>query len=108
MIDRLLEKFSSFISKSIERIIERNKRGIEWVGLDGLASMETSALFVIFLMLFCPVIWAMVISFVLVVGKSILDKSRGQEDEFHDFLCCLIGIACGTILGTVHAAVVLL
>lgn len=108
MIDRLLEKISRFFSRSIQRIKERNRRGIEWVGVDGLASMETSALLVIFLMLFCPVIWAMVISFLLVVGKSILDKSRGKEDEAHDLICCIIGVIFGTILGTVHAAVILL
>lgn len=108
MLDKLLEKFSSFCKNALNRIKETNIRGMQWVGLDGLANMETSALLVIFLMLFCPVIWSMAISIILVVGKSLLDTKKGSSDEKHDLICCIVGVLLGAILGTVHAAVVLL
>ena len=108
MIDKFLEKISSFFSKFWASCKERNRRGLEWIGMDGLVCMETSALLVIFFMLFCPVVWAMTISFLLVTGKSVLDDRRGKDDEFHDLVCCVLGVIFGVILGMVHAAVVVL
>jgi len=108
MIDNLLSKISSFLVREFEKAKATNKLGREWVGKEGLICMETSALLTIFLMLFCPVIWATVISLVCVFGKSVIDKSRGSEYESHDLICSMVGVVFGAILGAAHAAVVLL
>ena len=108
MIDNVLSKISDFFVTQFQNFKLRNRKGVEWVGKEGLICMETSALLTIFLMLFCPVIWASLISLVLVFGKSVVDKSRGSEYESHDLICSIIGVVCGVILGAVHTAIVLL
>ena len=83
-------------------------KGYEWLGIDGVVNMETSALLVMLFMVFFPVFWASILTFLIVIGKCTFDKSRGRENEKHDFICCIVGILLGVILGTVHIAVSLL
>lgn len=98
--------FSLFDSLRLvwNKLKEQNQRGIQWVGTDGLINMETSALLTIFLMIFLPVVWAMIISFMAVMTKCIVDKRRGHENEKHDFICASIGVIIGAILGPAHGA----
>jgi len=99
-----MDKIFDWLHKSIEQIKGAYLSGIKWIGLDGLLNMETSALITIFLMIFFPVIWATVITFVMVMLKCILDKTRGRENEKHDLICALVGVLVGAILGPAHGA----
>jgi len=92
-----------------DKIKKQNARGIEWIGIDGLANAESAALLTLFLMMFCSIVWAMAISVFLVMGKCILDKKRGNKNEKHDFICACIGVLVGVILGVAlsHASLVL-
>lgn len=102
-----MSKVRQFLEKQILRLKENWKRGIEWVNVYGLANMSVSANLTIFLMLFCPAIWAMVLSMIIVMIKCLNDKKKGSGHECHDFICSLIGVIAGFILGVAHAAVVL-
>lgn len=106
-----MSKFTNFLN-SVKKFFcgVKNKltEGYNWLGTDGIINMETSALLMIIFMLFFPVFWAAILTFILVIGKCTLDKSRGSEKEKHDFLCAIIGILFGVILGTVHAVIILL
>lgn len=106
-----MSKFSNFLN-SIKSFFVKVKdtvtKGYEWLGTDGLLNMETSALLVMLFMLFFPVFWAALLTFIVVIGKCALDKSRGRENEKHDFICAIVGILVGIILGTVQVAVSLL
>lgn len=75
------------------------KEGYEWIGIDGLINMETSALVVMFLLLFFPALWSAILTLIIVAGKCFVDKNRGRENEKHDFICCIIGIGIGVIFG---------
>lgn len=102
-----MSKFGKWIKNVWNRAKAANKRGLEWLGTDGLLNMETSALLTIFFMIFFPICWSMMFSAIVVLGKCLLDKSRGHQNEMHDFICALIGVLVGAILGTAHAAVTL-
>lgn len=106
-----MSKFSNFLN-SIKSFFVKVKdtmaKGYDWLGTDGLLNMETSALLVMLFMLFFPVFWAALLTFIVVIGKCALDKSRGRENEKHDFICAIVGILVGIILGTVQVAVSLL
>lgn len=99
-----MDKILIWLHEFIDKITAAYRSGIKWIGLDGLLNMETSALITIFLMIFFPVIWATILTFVGVMLKCILDKSRGHENEKHDFVCALIGVLVGAILGSAHVA----
>ena len=101
-------KFSKFLKTQFERLKANGKRGIEWVNIYGLANMSVSAILTIFLMLFAPAVWSMVFSMLIVMVKCLLDKKKGSGHELHDFICSVIGVIAGVILGVAHAAVVLL
>lgn len=106
-----MSKFTAIkasLIKAFEFLKERTIEGKNWVGLDGLANMSTSAVLTIFLMLFFPCIWAMIFSIIIVAGKTVFDKSKGHENEKHDLICAVVGVLLGAILGTAHAAIVLL
>ena len=103
-----MNKFLSFLKRQVINLKSNWNRGIEWVNVYGLANMETSALLTIFLMLFFPAVWSMVFSIIIVMAKCLNDKKRGSGHECHDFICSIIGVIAGLILGMAHAAVVLL
>lgn len=83
-------------------------KGYNWLGTDGIINMETSALLVILFMVFFPIFWSAALTFIIVIGKCVLDKSRGAENEKHDLVCAVIGILIGVILGSVNCAVALI
>lgn len=105
---KLAKGIKGFFNKIIDYFKESFERGYKWIGMDGLVNMETSALLVLFFLLLFPAIWASVITLVIVVGKCVLDEKRGSEKETHDFICSVIGIVIGLIIGIAHAAVALL
>lgn len=106
-----MSKFTIFLN-NIKNLFYsvKNKldEGYKWLGTDGVINMETSALLMIVFMLFFPIFWSAILTFIIVIGKCALDKSRGSEKEKHDFICSLIGILFGVILGTVQAVVILI
>lgn len=103
-----MSKFSNFLN-SIKSFFIKVKdtvvKGYEWLGTDGIINMETSALLMVVFMLFFPIHWASILTFILVVGKCTFDKTRGQENEKHDFICAVIGILIGIIIGIAHAII---
>ena len=98
------DKVKKFFKDTYDKMID----GYNWLGTDGIINMETSALLMIILMMFFPIFWSAIITFLIVMGKCIFDKSRGSKNEKHDFICATIGILFGVILGTVHVVVALL
>lgn len=103
-----MSKFSNFLGTQFGNLKNNWKRGIEWVNIYGLANMSVSAILTIFLMLFFPAVWSMVLSVIIVMLKCLKDKKNGSGHECHDFICSVIGVIAGLILGVAHAAVVLL
>ena len=106
-----MSKFNNFldgVKTFFGNIKNKLVKGYEWLGIDGIVNMETSALLVMLFMVFFPVFWSSILTFLIVIGKCTFDKSRGRENEKHDFICCIVGILLGVILGTVHVAVSLL
>lgn len=101
-------KISNFFRRQFDKMKENWNRGLEWVNIYGLANMSTAAVLTIFLMLFFHAIWSMVLSIIIVMLKCYLDKQRGSGHECHDFICAVIGVIVGVILGVAHAVVVLL
>jgi hypothetical protein len=99
----LEEKFNNVIS----RIKETNRRGLDWIGSDGIISAESGAILTIFLMIFFPIAWAMILSLFVIMGKCFFDKKHGSQNECHDFICATIGVIIGAILGMSHAALVI-
>ena len=99
-----LNSIKSFFSGVKDKLI----KGYNWLGTDGIINMETSALLMIAFMMFLPIFWSAILTFIIVIGKCALDKSRGKENEKHDLICSVVGILFGVIIGTVHAVVVLL
>ena len=102
-----MSKFGAWVDKTYNKFSDLHHRGISWIGIDGLLNMETSALLTIFFMIFFPVMWAMIFSVVIVVGKCLFDKSRGHENELHDLICAVIGVLVGAMLGPAHGALTL-
>ena len=104
-------KFSN-IFNSIETFLKNTEKkiynGYKWIGTDGIINMETSALLVMIFMLFFPVLWASLLTFIIVISKCVLDKSKGHKNELHDMICAVVGILLGIILGTTQIAVSLL
>ena len=106
-----MSKFKNFLN-SIKSFFNGVKdkliKGYNWLGADGIINMETSALLMIAFMTLLPIFWSAILTFIIVVGKCALDKSRGRENEKHDLICSVVGILFGVIIGTVHAVVVLM
>jgi hypothetical protein len=97
-----MSKFTNFLDGAKTFLSEiKNKivKGYEWLGIDGVVNMETSALLAMLFMVFFPVFWSSILTFLIVIGKCTFDKSRGRENEKHDFICCVVGILLGIILG---------
>lgn len=90
--------FHNLIEKTKQKIIEFDKQGRKWIGVDGLLNMETSALLTIFLMIFFKPILSVIVSFILVFAKCFFDKTRGSKKEKHDLLCAAIGVIVGCLL----------
>lgn len=103
-----MSKISEFFKRQVNGLKANWKRGVEWVNVYGLANMSVSAILTIFLMLFTPTVWAMILSILIIMVKCLTDKKRGSGHECHDFICSVIGVIAGSILGVAHAAVVLL
>ena len=99
-----LNGVKSFFSGVKDKLI----KGYNWLGTDGIINMETSALLMLVFIVFFPIFWSAILTFIIVIGKCALDKSRGKENEKHDLICSIVGILFGVIIGTVHAVVVLL
>lgn len=93
-----LDKCKIFLKKIKNNLIN----GYKWLGNDGVINLETSALLTIILALFFSPFWAALITFFIVIGKCTLDKSRGHENELHDFICAIMGIAVGLSLGVAY------
>ena len=104
----IAHRIRRFLLKTGKSLKESFERGYHWIGLDGLINMETSALLVMFFLLFLPAIWASIITFLIVIGKCVIDERNGSQKETHDFICAVVGIVVGLILGVTHAVVVLL
>lgn len=96
------------LKKAYKLFKERLIDGYNWIGTSGIINMESSALLVMVLVLFFPMFWAALITFICVITKCTLDKKRGSEHEKHDFICALLGISFGLILNLGHAAVLLI
>lgn len=107
-MSKLINKISSFFNNMFERFKSTGKDGINWIGTDGIITMETSALLVIFLMIFFNPLTSMLISFFIVSAKCLLDKTRGSDKERHDFICALVGVVAGVILGAATLSIKLL
>ena len=106
-----MSKFTNFldgVKTFFGNVKNKLVKGYEWLGIDGIVNMETSALLVMLFMVFFPVFWTSILTFLIVIGKCTFDKSRVRDNEKHDFICCIVGILLGVILGTVHVAVSLL
>lgn len=88
----------NLIEKTKQKIIEFDKQGRKWIGIDGLLNMETSALLTIFLMIFLKPLLSVIVSFILVFAKCCFDKSRGSSHEKHDLLCSAIGVVVGCLI----------
>lgn len=104
-------KFSDFlggVKKIYDNLKLKMEKGYKWLGTDGIINMETSALLVMLFLVFFPIFWSAALTFLIVVGKCVLDKSRGRKDEKHDLICAMVGILVGVILGTVNCAVALI
>lgn len=108
MNNNILTKISAFGKRMLEKVRKNGEQGVQWVGIDGLANMETAALLTIFLMLFFPAMWSMIASIIIVASKCLMDKRRGHGKECHDFICAVIGVIGGVILGTAQIALILL
>lgn len=76
--------------------------GVKWIGNDGLINMESAALLTIFFMIFFPIVISCACSFILVMTKCIIDKKNGHDNEIHDFICAVIGVLIGAMLGVSH------
>ena len=106
-----MAKFTSFLN-SVKNFLcglkDKVYEGYKWLGNDGIINLESSALIVIILMLFFPIFWSAIFTFIIMVSKCALDKSKGREDEKHDLVCAVIGILFGVILGSAQAVVFLM
>jgi heme/copper-type cytochrome/quinol oxidase subunit 2 len=103
-----MSKFTDFLNgvkNFFTKVTDNLKKGYEWLGTDGIINMETSALLMMIFMVFFPIFWSAIITFIIVIGKCTLDKTRNRENEMHDFICAIIGILVGVILGTIHLVV---
>jgi hypothetical protein len=106
-----MSKFSNFLNgakKIYDNLKNKINKGYKWLGTDGIINMETSALLVMLFMVFFPVFWSSALTFLIVIGKCALDKSKGRKDEKHDLICAIVGILVGVILGTVNCAVTIM
>jgi SNF family Na+-dependent transporter len=105
-----MSKFSNFLKGTKSFFItlyDKIKKGYKWLGTDGIINMETSALLMILFMLFFPLFWSAALTFLIVISKCVLDKTKGRKNEKHDLVCAVIGILFGVILGAVNCAVTL-
>lgn len=103
-----MSKFSDFLNgvkNFFIKIKTKLNKGYKWLGTDGIINMETSALLVMVFMVFFPIFWSAALTFLIIIGKCVLDKSRGRKNEKHDLVCAIIGILFGVILGTVNCTV---
>lgn len=106
-MDKIFNKISNFFKSVFDRTIERSKEGIDWIGTDGLLNMESSALLTIFLMIFFSPIISVLISLGLVFTKCLIDNKNGHAGEKHDFICAVVGVVAGVILGATTMSIVL-
>ena len=102
-----LKKITNWFSNVFKKIVQKMYDGYDWLGTDGIINLESSALLMMVLMVFFPIFWSSIITFIIVIGKCTFDKSRGHEHEKHDFICAVIGILLGIMLGTVQLIVAL-
>lgn len=100
---KVLNSMKEFYSRAKAKM----QKGYKWIGTDGLLTMETAAILVGVFMVFLPVFYAMIGGLVIAVAKCALDKSRGSENEKHDLVCAVVGVAGGAILGASHALLLL-
>lgn len=96
------------INYVINKIKESNRRGLDWIGTDGIINAESGAILTIFLMIFLPMAWAMILSLFVILGKCWFDKKHGSKSECHDFICATIGVIIGAILGSAQSVLVIL
>lgn len=99
-------KFKNFmgkISNFFALLKNKTEKGYKWLGTDGIINMETSALLMIVFTLFFPILWSAFLTFLIVLGKCALDKTKERNDEKHDLICAVIGIIIGIILATVNS-----
>lgn len=85
-------------NKIVSFLREKYKEGKEWIGIDGLINLESSALLMIFLTLLISPVWAALITLIIVAIKCCVDAMNGSSNEKHDFICCIVGILFGIIL----------
>lgn len=99
-IKNIFAKIHDFFKNNriISFLREKYKEGKEWIGIDGLINLESSALLMIFLTLFISPVWAALITLILTALKCCMDAMNGSSNEKHDFICCIMGILFGIIL----------
>lgn len=106
-----MSRFASFLN-SVKNFFYSLKdkvcEGYRWLGNDGIINLESSALIVIILMLFFPIIWSAILTLIIMIGKCAFDKSKGKDGEKHDLICAIIGVLFGVILGSAQAIVFLI
>ena len=103
-----MNKISSFLKKCKDFLVKNYIDGYKWLGDDGIINLESSALLTIFFMILFPIVWSVILALIAICAKCAFDKSRGSEKEKHDLICACAGVIIGVILGSVHAAVILL
>ena len=89
---------TSKIKKLVVRSMRQIRTGQKWMGADGLINLESSALLILFFMLFFNALFAIIFTFLIILGKCVFDSTRGRTNEKHDFICACIGIVLGLIL----------
>lgn len=70
----------------------------QWIRIDGLLHIETSALMVVAMSIVMPIWLAAVITMAVGILKEGYDKSHGGTPEMHDIWCDTIGMCLGVIL----------
>lgn len=106
-----MSKFSKFLTGTknfFTKMKQKLNKGYKWLGTDGIINMETSALLMILFMLFFPLFWSALLTFLIVISKCVFDKSNGRKNEKHDLICAIVGILFGIILGAVNCAIALI
>lgn len=92
------DKICNLSLKAWDLLKKNATDGIKWAGTDGILNMETGALLTIFLGIFIPTMWAMFISFAVMIAKCSVDEKHGHKDETHDLVCASVGAVIGAIL----------
>ena len=94
-------KFLFFFKNLYSKLEETHRKGKKWIGVDGLANMETFALLVIVFTIVFPLLTSIALNLFLSGAKCFIDKLHGHDGEAHDLICALIGIVFGALIALI-------